>query len=183
MAVKVVRRYPVALLAVFVVLGGTGAAARSLITGADVRDGTLASADFRDGSLKRSDFSSGARLRGPRGQRGPKGVPGPAGPPGPTGGNDLPLAYARVAADGSVEAGSDGVAVHRAAPGVYCVSLAKARWAQVSAADASVIASATLLAGAATRSPCAGDATIRVSVAGSSGVLEDGPFNLLARNG
>jgi hypothetical protein len=102
---------------------------------------------------------------------------------GPSGDKDLPLAYATVAADGSVESGSGGVVVQRAAAGVYCVSLANARWARVSSSDARLVASATLLTSAAVRSPCTQTATIRVSVAGDSGALEDGPFNLLARNG
>lgn len=48
-------------------------AAKKLITGADVRNGSLTGADIRNGSLRASDFRAG-ELR-----------PGPPGPPGPRG--------------------------------------------------------------------------------------------------
>jgi hypothetical protein len=178
LAVKAVRRYPVAVLAALLVLGGAGATARTLITGADIEDGTLRSEDVRDGSLRRADFSPGARLRGLPGRRGPAGPPGPPGPPGPSRVRDVPMAYASVAADGAVQTGSAGVTVSHVAPGVYCASVPGARWVQVAAEDADMVAAAVPAS-----SPCPAAAPIRVSVAGPYGALEDGAFHLLARNG
>lgn len=76
--------------------GATGATAVSLITGADVADGSLTSADLRDGTLRWRDVGAGARQRlataagqlaapGPAGPPGPQGEPGVPGPPGATG--------------------------------------------------------------------------------------------------
>jgi hypothetical protein len=140
-----------------------------------VKDGTLRSADFRDGSLTRSTFAARARVHGLPGRRGPAGPPGPPGPPGSSQGRDVPLAYASVAADGTVEPGGLGVTVSHAAPGRYCASVPGARWVQVAAAAADQVAAAAL----------AGDKScpIRVSIAGASGAFEDGGFQLLVRNG
>src|SRR3954468_16469700 len=54
-----------ATLALFLALGGpVSAAARALITGDDIRNGTVTSADIQDGSLRARDLSAGAaRLR------------------------------------------------------------------------------------------------------------------------
>ena len=77
--------------------GGAAAAASALITGADVKDGSLSGADIRnrslsgleikDGSLSSSAFSLAARanLRGATGPTGAKGEAGSIGPQGPAG--------------------------------------------------------------------------------------------------
>ena len=186
MVMKTVHRYAVPVLAAFLILGGVGAAARDLVTAAGVQDRTLESADFRDGSLRRAVFDRRKLPRGPRGHRGPTGPVGPPAPSSPSGPPpDIPLAHASVAADGTVQPGSTGVAVKRALPGVYCVSVPDARWVQASVADpgAGQVVSASLILNESARPPCDADATIRVSVAGPSGEFEDGPFHLLARNG
>jgi hypothetical protein len=175
LVVNVVRRYPVAVLAVLVTLGGTGAAARTLITGAGIEDGTLRSADFRDGSLTRSDFSRRAHVRGIAGRRGPAGPPGPPGPQGTSRTRDVPLAHASVAADGAVQPGGSGVAVTHSGTGEYCAVVAGARWVQVAAMEADQVAAAALVADRS--------CPIRVSIAGVSGAFEDGGFQLLVRNG
>jgi hypothetical protein len=56
---------------------------------------------------------------GPQGERGPTGPSGPGGPPGPSG----TLAWAHVAADGTVLGSSGNVTVARIAPGGYCVGV------------------------------------------------------------
>ena len=86
----------ISTLALLVALsGGAVAAASALITGADVKDGSLSGLDIRnqslsgldikDGSLSSAAFSPAARtnLRGGTGSPGAKGDPGAAGPPGP----------------------------------------------------------------------------------------------------
>ena len=70
----------IALLALFVSLGGT-AAAVSLITGRNVKDGSLTGRDIRDGSIAGNDLESALT----RGSRGPAGSVGPAGPVGEPG--------------------------------------------------------------------------------------------------
>jgi hypothetical protein len=72
-------------------IAGTAAAsagATTLITGAQVRDGSLTGADVRDRSLGVRDLTSRARnsLRGRRGPRGATGAAGPQGDAGPRGG-------------------------------------------------------------------------------------------------
>lgn len=62
-------------------LGSTGGAvAGSLITGKDIKDGTVAKKDLRPGVQKRLDH-----LQGPKGNQGNQGEPGPKGDPGPQG--------------------------------------------------------------------------------------------------
>jgi hypothetical protein len=74
---------------------GATATAATLITGADVRNGSLTGADVRDRSLRGTDLRAGtipanrliraarAGLRGATGPAGPAGATGPAGPAGP----------------------------------------------------------------------------------------------------
>jgi Collagen triple helix repeat (20 copies) len=56
---------------------------------------------------------------GPAGPEGPEGPAGPQGPPGPSG----TLAWAHVAADGTVLGSSGNVAVARPGAGFYCVAV------------------------------------------------------------
>ena len=87
----------VACLALLIALGGTSVAAVTAIprnsvgtpqlraqavTGAKVKNGTLATADVRDGTLTAADFLAGQLPSGPQG---PKGDPGPHGNTGPQG--------------------------------------------------------------------------------------------------
>jgi hypothetical protein len=97
-----------ALLALFVALGGTAVgesamtAANELITGKQIKNKSVTSADIKDNSLRRSDIRAGAvtsdevadgSLRAadfqagqlPAGERGPSGQTGAAGPQGPKG--------------------------------------------------------------------------------------------------
>ena len=89
------RNLTAALLAVLVLsigLGGT-AAAVSLVTGKQIKDGTvrgrdvgngsLSGADVADRSLTPADFSGS--VQGPAGPQGPAGAPGPTGSPGQRG--------------------------------------------------------------------------------------------------
>ncbi|MEO9322406.1 hypothetical protein ABFT23_02895 [Nocardioides sp. C4-1] len=78
----------VALLAAGLTLGSAGGAvAGSMITGKQIKDGTVTSADLKDRTIQVKDLapSAVAALRGARGATGPAGPAGPAGPTGPTG--------------------------------------------------------------------------------------------------
>ena len=82
--------YVIALLALFCSLGGPAYAA-SLITGADVKDGSLTGADLKNGSVKGADVKDGslasadlseaaqAALAGQDGETGPSGTAGACG--------------------------------------------------------------------------------------------------------
>ena len=78
-----------AAVALFVALGGTAMAqpgVRALITGADVRNGSLTGKDVRDRSIRPVDLAPDvlrAGQQGPAGPQGPAGERGPAGPAGP----------------------------------------------------------------------------------------------------
>jgi hypothetical protein len=91
------RKYLVPVLAGVALAGGvaTGATAASLITGAQVKDGTLTGADLRNGTVTLRDLAPSLRRsigvpgpRGPQGPMGPAGLPGMPGAPGPAGGLD-----------------------------------------------------------------------------------------------
>ena len=97
----------IATVALVFALGGTAFGATTLLTGADVQDGSLTGRDIRDGSLRAADFSRAdlpllkparrARVM-VRGSRGPKGDSGPPGAAGPAG---APAALPSVSATGT----------------------------------------------------------------------------------
>jgi hypothetical protein len=83
----------VAMIALFVALGGTGYAALTVtsktvkdgsLTGKDIKNSSITGTDVKDKSLKAADF--GDQLpAGPQGAPGPQGAQGPAGPRGAEG--------------------------------------------------------------------------------------------------
>ena len=84
----------VALLALFVALGGTSYAALTVtgktvkngsLTGQDLKRGTITSRQVKDGGLLSADFKAGQLPAGPRGETGPAGPPGTPGQAGPAG--------------------------------------------------------------------------------------------------
>ena len=114
----------VAMLALFVALSGTAVATTSaLITGRQIKNGSITGLDVKNKSLTPRDFvvrcAARAVLRGLTGP--PQGAPGAAGASGAPG---SAVAYARVNADGTVdETNSKNVAdanVTHPEAGVYC---------------------------------------------------------------
>lgn len=172
----------VALLALFVALGGTAVAARSLIGPRDiargavrsihVRDGTLVGADVRDRSLTPRDF---------RGS-----VQGPQGPPGTPG---TARAFAHVFADGTLEtAAARSIGrVTRPAAGTYCFYLPFRPANVVATLDAArspaiETVKATTRPDDARGNACTGAESASVSVIDSIGnrrALKDGGFFVL----
>jgi hypothetical protein len=82
----------VALVALVAASAGVGNAATSLITGKQIKNGTVTGADIKDGSIAGKDIKNGsvpiAKLSGklptgPAGPAGPAGATGPTGPAGP----------------------------------------------------------------------------------------------------
>ncbi|GAB4013145.1 MopE-related protein [Nocardioides ultimimeridianus] len=84
-------RVPLVLGSVALLVAGAtaGATATSLITGAQIKDGTVTGRDVKDGSLSSRDLAASARAQ-LRGQTGPSGAPGSPGPTGPTGPSGAP---------------------------------------------------------------------------------------------
>jgi hypothetical protein len=84
---RLVRQSPsmiVAMLALFVAMGGTAIAASSaLITGKQIKNSSITGADVKNKSLTPRDFRGS--VRGPRGPVGGRGPAGPVGPVGPAG--------------------------------------------------------------------------------------------------
>ncbi len=78
-----------AVFALAVATAGT-AAVQALITGAQIKDGTVASRDIKNGTIGRADIADAAEAalrgrRGPQGAAGQQGAAGPVGPAGPQG--------------------------------------------------------------------------------------------------
>ena len=84
--VAYLRRHHIALLALFVALGGTSYAAAKLPRGSvgnpQLRKSAVTSAKVKDGSLRTRDFRDGVLTPGEVGPAGPQGPPGSAGPAG-----------------------------------------------------------------------------------------------------
>ncbi len=98
-----VRSNAIALLALFVALGGTSYAALALPANSvgtkQLRNGAVTAAKVRKGSLLAKDFRAGQLPRGPRGLTGPQGAPGQQGlkgDPGTPGAPGTARAYALV---------------------------------------------------------------------------------------
>ena len=95
----------VALLALFVALGGSSYAALNLPKGSvgakQLKQNSVTSPKVKRGSLLVSDFraSQRARLRGPRGRRGSQGLQGLQGPQGVRGPAGTPNGYTQAQAD------------------------------------------------------------------------------------
>jgi Collagen triple helix repeat (20 copies) len=82
----------VACIAVVLAMTGSAFAAKALITGADIQNGSITRADLSKGTLKSLKGKRGPAgrdgfvgARGPQGDTGPQGPAGPAGPAGPQG--------------------------------------------------------------------------------------------------
>jgi hypothetical protein len=86
--VSFLRGNALALLALFVALGGTAFAAsvaKNSVTSKSVKDRSLKGVDLAGDTLTGAQIkeSSLQGVQGPRGEQGPQGTPGPVGPPGP----------------------------------------------------------------------------------------------------
>jgi hypothetical protein len=83
-----VRKTILACVAVALIVGTTSATAATLITSADIKNGTIQSSDIKKGAITASRLSSGVRSTlnqvGASGSGGAA-IPGPAGPEGPVG--------------------------------------------------------------------------------------------------
>jgi hypothetical protein len=107
-------RNGLALVALFIALGGTATATtRRLIGHKDIKRGAVTALQVKDHSLKRHDFIRGQVPRGRRGRRGATGAPGARGPAGGAAG----------------ATGARGPAGAAGAPGAFAVEDANGRTA------------------------------------------------------
>lgn len=104
------------LLGVLISIAGTATAAR-LITGAQIKNGTVTSRDLSKGVRAQLARAGRAGPAGPPGRAGAKGDRGDAGPPGSA------RAYGHIAPDGTLLRGKNVVSVQKAGVGEYCVTL------------------------------------------------------------
>ena len=129
--------FPLRSLPAAALLGGAlllastgGAVAGSMITGAQIKDGTVSSADVKNKTLQVGDLAPAtlAKLRGktgaagPEGPQGAPGAQGPQGPEGPQGAPGVARAYGRVEGT-SVHHQSGGITVTNPQPGWFCVTV------------------------------------------------------------
>jgi hypothetical protein len=117
----------VAMLALFIALSGTAVATTSaLITGNQIKNGSITGLDVKNKSLTPRDFRGSVRgPRGLRGATGAAGAPGAKGDKGDPGEAGTAVAYALVTDAGAVETnapvkGITAAMITHPATGVYC---------------------------------------------------------------
>ncbi len=141
---RILGRWPspslvVALIALFVALGGSGYAAVKIngkniasrsISGKKLKRSAVTAAEVKNRSLSARDFKRGQLRPGPQGPPGPPGedgAPGEDGLPGEDGEPGAALAYVRVTKAGDVDTSASknfpAGNVHRGLPdsGIYCL--------------------------------------------------------------
>ena len=92
------RRTIFACVIVALIAGATSATAANLITGSDIKNGSITGADIKNPTIDSEDIKKGAvikkklskAVRDALDDHGPAGPQGPAGPPGPLGGRWAP---------------------------------------------------------------------------------------------
>jgi hypothetical protein len=117
---KVLARRPspalvIAMIALFVAMGGTGYAALKLpknsVGATQIKTGAVGSAEVKDGALKLKDFGSGQIPAGPRGATGPAGTNGLNGHDGATGPRGPSDAYVAHSSGTNNDSGTTSVTV------------------------------------------------------------------------
>jgi hypothetical protein len=105
------RQNAIALVALFLALGGTSLGAATLINGSQIKPHTIAKNRLTNKAIK--------QLKGARGPQGPAGAPGAAGAQGPAGPG---ARWAAVAPNGNTHRQSGGITVQRVTTGIYLVN-------------------------------------------------------------
>jgi hypothetical protein len=178
---RFLRRNTIALLALFLALGGTSYAAATLINGKQIKPHTIAKNRLTNKAIKQLKGNRGPQ--GPAGAAGAAGARGPTGPQGVAGANGTAIAYARVNADGTVDAtNSKGVAsanVTRIGAGAYCFAGLAFTPKSVIATPESPLAAADMVVRVGVGvgpSACAVGTQARVFTGGASAGLADQAF-------
>jgi hypothetical protein len=113
---RFLRHNTIALLALFIALGGTSFAAATLLNGSQIKPHTIARNRLTNKAIKQLKGNRGARgapgAQGAPGTLGPQGVQGPAGPG---------ARWAAVGPGGGIARQSGGITVTNPSPGIYLV--------------------------------------------------------------
>ena len=184
----------IALVALFVALGGTGYAALT-VTSKNVKDNSLTGKDVKDRSLKAADFGAGqlpAGAQGPAGQAGPQGPAGPAGPQGPAGpagpSGASNIRWALLKADGTIQAQSGGWSLTSHTPGTYILAPGVVATGKLILASYGASADSSTARGGIIGAPCGGSpegfvcasgndtSHVQVITTNAAGVLTDHSF-------
>jgi hypothetical protein len=121
------RHNAIALLALFVALGGTSYAAIKLpansVGTVQIKKGAVTSVKIKDGSIRAADLAAGTLKAGGVGPAGPKGDAGPPGPKGDIGpaGASATALWAVVRGNGTLARASHVALTEQNNPGVYQV--------------------------------------------------------------
>ncbi|HTS72228.1 MAG TPA: hypothetical protein VMG74_00780 [Gaiellaceae bacterium] len=108
---RYLQRHHIALLALFLALGGTSFAAASFINGKQIKPGSLPKNRLTKSAIKSLKGNKG--VQGVPGQRGPTGAQGVAGPG---------ARWAAVSPTGTIVLQSGGIAVSHPGTGIYIVN-------------------------------------------------------------
>ena len=103
---RLTSAHVIALIALFVALGGTGYAAVKLpknsVGARQIKTGGVGSSEVKNGALRKADFRASDLPRGPQGLQGLQGLKGDKGDKGDTGDAGSADAFARVRPDGTL---------------------------------------------------------------------------------
>ena len=166
----------IAMIALFVALGGTaGAAGVKLITGAVVKDGSITGSDIRNGSLHSADFSPATLAKltratgatGATGETGETGAAGATGPQGPVGAPATLKSISSTGADITNYHDGDAIVIADADAAGYYLAIASGTVTNTGSSDEYLNCGfdvAGTVAGAAGFSTTAGNATSGSSV-------------------
>ncbi len=166
------------ILGLLIATAGTATAAK-LITGRQIKDGTISSKDLS--KAVRAQLRK-AGVPGPAGSQGPKGDQGPPGQAATPAASDV-FAYARIAGDGTLAASAPALnleqsAISRLSSGQYCLVLPGAKSVMASLATggntATVLDVNFVPAGVSSGCPAA--ANVKVVVRDPASMLTDGGF-------
>src|SRR2546430_10518823 len=117
---RFLRHNAIALLALFLALGGTSFAAATLINGSQIKKHTIAKNRLTNKAIKQLKGNRGPRgaqgAAGAQGTAGPQGVQGVQGVQGPAGPG---ARWAAVAPDGTLGRQSGGITVSNPFPRIY----------------------------------------------------------------
>jgi hypothetical protein len=120
---RFLRHNAIALLALFLALGGTSFAAATLINGKQIKNHTIARKKLTNKAIRQLKGNRGpAGPAGAQGAPGAPGAPGAAGAPGAQGPPGPGARWAAVAPDGTIARQSGGIAVSNLSPGIYLIN-------------------------------------------------------------
>ncbi len=166
------------VIGLVIATAGTATAAK-LITGKQIKDGTISNKDLS--KAVRAQLRK-AGVAGPAGVQGPKGEQGPPGQPATPAASEV-FAYAKIAGDGTVAASAPALnleqsAISRLSSGQYCLVVPGAKSVMASLATGGNTAALldVNFVPVGVSSGCPAGANVKVVVRDPASVLTDGGF-------